>query len=310
MTNSVGTKRNKKRINKKHLIFYIALIALPLLQYIIFYIVVNINTFVLAFQNYDGFTDKVTPAGLDNIKKAFSDLFTDPEFRIMFRNSTICFLYTLFFGIPFSLLVSYYMFKKWKFHGMFRVILYLPQIVSNVALVTMFRVFVDYGVPMIWKAMTGNVIQGLYTNNETAFGTMLFFSIWFGVGSQILMYSSSMGGINDSLIEASEIDGANYWQQFWHVVLPSILSTISTFVIVTFAGFFTNQMSLFSFGGQNVSTRFYTFGYYLYMKLQTNATNKTLWQYLASLSITFTLFMVPIVFFLRFLMKKFGPSED
>ena len=302
--------RRKKKINKKHLLFYIALIALPLLQYAIFYIFVNVNTFVLAFQDYDAFTEKGQFVGLQNIKEAFNDLFNNPDFLIMFKNSAICFVYTLLFGIPFSLMVSYYMFKKWKFSGFFRVILYLPQIVSNVALVTMFRIFVDYGVPYIWKAITGEVIQGLYTNNETAFGTMLFFSIWFGVGSQILMYSSSMSNINESLIEASQIDGANYWQQFWHVVLPSIFSTLSTFVIVTFAGFFTNQMSLFSFGGQNVSPRFYTFGYYLYMKLQTNATNKSLWPYLASLSIIFTVIMVPIVFSLRFILKKFGPSED
>ena len=100
-------KRRKKRLK---LAFYLGLIALPMLQYIIFYIYVNINSFVLAFQTVDLYGN-VEFVGFDNFKQAIVDLFTEVRFAYIAGNSMKIYVATLFVGLPMAYIFSYYIYR-------------------------------------------------------------------------------------------------------------------------------------------------------------------------------------------------------
>ena len=113
---------NKK---KKRLIFYIAVIALPVLQFAIFYLYVNFNSVILAFQKYVppaegevGF--KKVFANFDNFKVAFATLANGWN---MIANSLRMIACELFIGLPLALLFSFYVYKKFFLSGLFKVML-------------------------------------------------------------------------------------------------------------------------------------------------------------------------------------------
>ena len=98
----------------KRLIFYIAVVALPVLQFVIFYLYVNFNSIILAFQKYVppatgevGF--RKVFANFDNFEVAFSTLVNGWN---MIANSLRMIACELFIGLPLALLFSFYIYKK------------------------------------------------------------------------------------------------------------------------------------------------------------------------------------------------------
>ena len=303
------TIQKKKKMNTRKLMFYICLIALPTLQYIIFYIGVNFNSFLLAFRSFDRLSGEYSWAGLSNFQQAFSDSFMSKMGHIRLKNSLIVFSCSLLIVMSLGILFSYYIYKGKIFSEFFKTIIFLPQMISGLVFVIIFMNLVDSGIPIIVEALTGKKIQGLYANIETQFETVLFFSIWSSFGSSMLMYLTAMSSINESVVEAAKIDGDSFLKEFWYITLPAIWPTFTTFLIVSVAQLFTNQMNLFSFGGQYVSADMHTVGYYIFRELYINQSNKSAWPPLAALGLILTLIIVSTVNLIRYLCNKYGPSE-
>ena len=294
----------------KKLLFYCALVALPVLQFTIFYIYVNINSIILAFQSYDTFSGKYDFVGFANIGSVLKEIFTEPSMLQQIGNSLIAFAFTTLLGITLSILFSYYIYKNGKFSGIFKTVLFLPQIISALVLVIIFKYFVEMAIPEIWLHMTGNKIEGLFTNPDTMFGTVVFFTLWVGFGTQVLMYVAAMYGINEAIVEAARIDGVGFMGELWYITIPSIWPTISTFIVVGFANLFNNQLNLYSFGANTVPENIRTIGYHLYVNLLDNSTKMAAWPELAAKGLVFTIIIMPFVYGSKYLLNRFGPKED
>ena len=55
--------------------------------------------------------------------------------------------------------------------------------------------------------------------------TVILFSVWKNMGYYMVIYLAGLQGCNPDLNEAAELDGANRWQQFWHITLPQLRPT-------------------------------------------------------------------------------------
>ena len=295
--------------NRKRLLFYCAVLALPILQFCVFYIGVNLNSVLLAFRRYDFGTGGFVWAGFDNLEQACRDLIELDMFRSSAKNSIIVFLFTQLFGISFALIFSYFIYKKMTGSGFFKVILFMPQIVSSVVMVIIYKYFVERAYSAVVEMLTGNTAEGLLASPDTRFGTILFFTIWAGFGTQVLMYTSAMGGISESVVDAARIDGASPLREFWNITIPGVWSTLVTFVTVGVAHIFTNQMNLYSFYGTQADYDLYTFGYFLYKSVQ-ETKSMTNYPYIASFGLIFTVIAVPLTFAVKWLFERFGPKTD
>lgn len=69
-------------------------------------------------------------------------------------------------------------------------------------------------------------------DTKLVFPAIMLLSIWQGVGFQMVIYLAGLQEIPDSLYEAAQVDGANRWQQFWHITLPQLRNT-TIFVILS-----------------------------------------------------------------------------
>lgn len=303
-------KNVRKRTLSRQL-FYLAVILLPLIQFAIFYIYVNFNSFAMAFQLYEPNVDTlgytVSFAGWENFEKAIEIL---TENAYMITNSLTMYAFGLLFGTTFSIIFSYYIYKKYVFSGVFRVMLFLPQIISGLIFAVLFKFIVTDVYEQLGVVLTGEKFVGLLDGQDTRFGTVIFFNLWISFGVSVLMYSNSMSAIDPSLVESAQLDGANTLQEFVWITLPSIYPTLVSFLVIGITGIFTNQNGLFDMFGTNANTAA-TLGYYLFMVVESaDLDTVPSFSQISALSLVLTFIMVPITLVARNVLNRVGPSVD
>ena len=291
------------------LIFCLIILFVPVLQFSIFYIGVNVNSFVMAFQKYE--IDELTGMGsfvgngFENFKTMWVEITEGGKFGFAFKNSLSAFFWVTLVGMTLSLVFSLYIFKKMPAHGIFRVLLFAPSVLSAIVTVTMYKFFVESAIPVLLNMPDG---MGLLSNPDTGMSTIIFFNVWISFGTQILMYSGAMNGIDPSITEAAKLDGANPFVEFFQIILPLIFPTIQTFLVTGVASIFINQLNLVAFKGLQAKPEFVTVGYYLFKDAQ--AATQARMPVLATYGVCLTVIAVPLTLLTRGALEKFGPSVD
>ncbi len=300
----------------KRLIFYICMIALFVIETAVFYIYVNASSFVLAFQKYSNALSGYEAhfAGLENFKKVIQVL-QEPTNAGMIELSLIMYAFSVCFSMTTSLFLSYYIYKKMIFAGFFRTILFVPTVVSAVVMVCIYKYAVNDIYMIIFNKDTG-LLKGDAT---TMMFTVIGYMLWMGYGTDILLYTGAMSGINDSVVEASQLDGCNAIQEFWYITLPSIFPTLVTFIVSGLAGVFTNQLQLYTFFGNR--SQIQCVGYFMYVNnllspgLVPRAGSELVGGYLtytelSAMGLMVTGVTLPVVLTVRYLLNRFGPRVD
>ncbi len=306
------TKKVHLKKDTKDLIFVILLVALPLLQFFIFYVCVNINSILLAFKKYD-INNNVSFAGFDNFKQLFIDFKSFTLYKVALKNSTLVFLIGCPISLTLALLFSYYIYKKnSKFANIFKIVLFLPSVIPAIALATMFVQITDSAYPKLMQLLFNKEVFGLLQNPKSTIGTIIFYNIWCSFGVNMLLLISAMSSINPSMIEAAKIDGVSFFQEFIYITFPQIFGTIKTLLIVSVGGFFVNSASIVSFYGTTADESVYTIGYYIYKETVNLSLNNSQVGVpkLAAFGILLTVITLPIVYVLRYVLERFGPKTN
>ena len=138
---TVCSANNNKQSNKKpwykdkKKIFYYSLMALPLLQFCIFYIGVNFRSILLAFQKYDNMSEVefqfLSGNIFQNFKLVYENFFVHKFLAEALLNSALLWLLSTFTGTVLAIFFSFYIFKRKKAGRMFRFILFLPSILPS-----------------------------------------------------------------------------------------------------------------------------------------------------------------------------------
>lgn len=306
--NETGLLKKQARAAKwKSYVFPTVMLAYPVVQVLIFYFGVNINSLLLAFKLYDD-AGGYTWAGFENFRTVFYELFHDPTFSAGIRNSLITLAVSVFITTPLSTLFSYYVYKRYRGAEFFKVMLVLPMITSTLVMVLTFTGFVDRFLPQFMEKHFGVNMVNLVSNTNTQLYVLLFYAVLVGFGSSSLLYLGAMNGISPEMIEAGKMDGVTPFREFIHLVVPSIYGTFGTLIIVAVAGVFTNQLNLYSFFGTGAQPQNSTIGYYLYT--QTQAASVAGYPRLATMGIIFTLIVAPVTLLVRYIINKFDPMGE
>ena len=294
----------KRKGDRGEALFYAAIVAFPLLQILVFYFYVNFNSILLCFKDW-GASEK-TPhwVGFEN----FKDLWKDVENNILidaFKNSILVWIFVSGLGTFLSILFSYYIFKKWATGKMFKFFLFLPSVVPSLLFVIIYRFFMDEALPgymldVFGKKMQGGLFSGPY---DTIMPVVIFFNVWVCFGSQVLIYTGAMDQITPDILEAGKIDGVSSTQEFFKIVIPMILPTVSTFVVASVATIFTNQAGLYAFGGDKYTSENSTLGSYLYTLVDDAGVYDT-YGYASALGVVCTCIAIPLTMGVRKLLNR------
>lgn len=297
-----------KRAKRNTTLFYVSLMALPVAQFLFFYIGVNFRSLLYAFQKIDVVTNKTTWT-IKNFTNIFHSFKTSNLYLDLFKTSILSYLITLIVGVPLGLFFSFYIAEKLPGASAFRVILFLPSIISSVTLVSIYSACVNQALPALMNDLFGKAMKGGLDNENTRYFTIMFYNVLISFGASVLMYSNSMSAIAPEIIEAGKLDGATGMKKFIYIVFPQVFGTLSTFLIMGVAGIFTSQIELFSFYEASAPSEVRTFGYHLYVHAQL-ATNEAEYPALAALGLLLTAIAVPLTMLVKWLLQKYGFSEE
>lgn len=308
--------------NQKRNLFFGLMVTVPIIIFVIFYGVINFNTLLLAFRKYEPLPDsdvgyKISFAGLENFSVVLRMLAYNENWK-MVTNSLVLWAFKLFVGLSFSIIFSYYVYKKAAGSRFFRVVLFLPNIISNLIMVYLFRYFVNNALVSVF-----NLKLGLLDNPNTNFATILFFNLWLGFAGQTLMFTSSMSSINESVVESAQIDGVNTVNELFYITIPMIYPTFTTFVVISLAEIFVDQMSLITFYDKfSILPNLRTVGYYLFQQAyESEVIPNTSWEtnhdygklsysQLSAFGVMISAVIIPTSFGVRKVLNLVSPSED
>ncbi|MFV0288634.1 MAG: carbohydrate ABC transporter permease [Mycoplasmatales bacterium] len=206
-----------------------------------FYILPILIAVVISFTDMDlasmGNLSLLNFIGFDN----YRDLFTDEEFRKVLFNT----FYYVIIGVPlvviFSLLIATAINSlSQKTSEIFRGIYYLPSITNIVAVsfVWMFLYSTSNGL-INYILMNSNIIQEpikWLTDPSVAKLSLIILSLWKGIGLNMIIFLAAIKGIPQDYYEASVIDGANRFQQYFKITIPQLRYAIFFVIITTTIG--------------------------------------------------------------------------
>lgn len=311
LANSMSSRTRKK------IIFLFIFLLFPTVQFLIFYVGVNFNSLLLSIQEYQVVDNRgqYVITGFDNFVKVFENIFINGELLTAIKNSAIQFIVGLVLGIPVHVMVAYVVFKEVPLGGFLKIMLFMPSMISSLVFVSTFRFLVQEGAPIIFEdEMLALLLQG---RSYDDFWLILMFAQWMNFSNGLIIYLSAMCSISTDIIEYGQLEPMSTIQELWYVIIPSIFPTITTYLVVSIAGFFTNYGYFVSFfrvntdGGMSLGgNMFDTLGYVFFVGLLNGDQGLEFYPYASAAGIVFTLIAAPLTLLVKHLLEKYGPSED
>lgn len=209
------------------------LMLLPTIVFFVVFCYVPMVGLLMAFEDYKPnlglFRSEFV--GLENFATFFNSVYCWRVIRNTLWLSGLQLVIVFPFTILFALLLNELGSKKYK--RTVQTISYMPNFISMVVVAGIIIDFCasDGAITSIVGAITGNY-QNLLSLPGAWRPIYIISDIWQGVGFGSIIYVAALAGIDKSLYEAAEIDGANRFQRILHVTIPGILDTIMIMLIL------------------------------------------------------------------------------
>lgn len=312
-----GIKRkNKKKKHASDIVFICVMLAIPVLHFCLFWLYINIDTVFLSFQRFDSDTGTWLWAGGQNYAALWREFVR--EGSVLPRavlNSFSVFLWNDFVIVPISIFCAFILYKKMPLGGAFKVIFFLPSIISVVVLTLaysfMFDVSLGFLPALLKKLGLGGSIpfDGYFGDSRYAWWMILIYGLWSGIGYNIVLVSGAMARVPEEIIEAGKLDGLSAMKELIHVTVPLIGSTIGTLLLlgttVIFTYFLQPQLLL---GGSADVVGGYTIALYIVLNVKSAGTAEMAMG--ATIGVICALVGTPIVFLCRKAIDKTLPAYE
>lgn len=217
--------------------FIIACVLPATLLFFVFMILPTLNVFRMSLFERGAYSPTETFVGLSNFKA----LFQDPKFITAMQNTILLIVVvttvTFFFAIVFAAILTR---EKIKGQNFFRIIFYIPNILSVVVIAGIFSAIYQPENGMlnsILSFFSGETVMILWKDQPLVIISIIIAMVWQAIGYYMVMYMASMSAIPMSLYESSGLDGAGRMTQFFQITLPliwtNIRTTLTFFIIST-----------------------------------------------------------------------------
>ncbi|MEU2179495.1 carbohydrate ABC transporter permease [Streptomyces thermolilacinus] len=208
-------------------------LAAPLALLITFTYVPVVSMITYSFTDWDGVSPDRAFTGVDN----YVQIFTRPElFRVFFVSGYYLAASALQIGVAlyFATVLSFNL----RFRNFFKGILFFPYLINGVAIGFVFLYFFqDGGTLDSLLAWFGVSTEHAWLGDPTSANTSLAgVSVWRFTGLNFVLFLGAIQSVPGELYEAAQLDGAGKWQQFRHIIAPSIKPVLSLSVILAISG--------------------------------------------------------------------------
>lgn len=200
---------------------------------------------------------KILPGFIERIGfKNFSNFFTSPALRgplvrILVWNFAFAFfsvLMTFSLGLGIAILFND---KKFPAKKLFRSLLLIPYTIPSLITILIWRGMMNPEVGVINNLLKAwfDFSPPWFTDGSWAKLAILIVNLWLGYPYFMLICSGALQSIPSDIYEASRVDGAGAWQQFWRITLPLLLVAVGPLMLASFTFNFNNFNLIFLFIG-------------------------------------------------------------
>ena len=217
--------------------FLTACISPAVILFTIFMILPTVNVFRMSLYERSAFSAKEKFVGMKN----FANLLNDTAFIRSMQNTLLLIVVVTVITMSLALIFAYILTKE-KIHGQgfFRVVFYIPNILSVVVISGIFS-----AVYQTENGMLNSIIESfanlqehiLWKGEKMVMVSIIIAMVWQAIGYYMVMYMASMAAVPGSLYESSALDGANRVTQFFQITIPliwtNIRTTLTFFIIST-----------------------------------------------------------------------------
>lgn len=208
-------------------IFVGLIFVLPaLLGTFLFIIIPVIFSFGLSFYDWN-LINTPTFVGLKN----YQAIFTDALFYKILLNTIVYAFSTSFFGVIIPLILAFVINSKIRGSEFFKTAYFLPFVTPMVVIAVIWQWIFDPNIGILNHFLHLH-INWLYDTNF-AMPAVIIVSVWKLIGYNMVIFLAGLSSINQSLFEATKIDGANHFDTFRYVTVPLLSPTIFFVVIIT-----------------------------------------------------------------------------
>ena len=259
----------KNRRKRERNLFILVCLLPALILFFTFLIYPTIEVFRMSLFKWGGFSNNQQFVGLDN----FKILWQDENFFRTIQNTILLIvvvtLFTIVLAVLFAAILST---EKIRGNNFFRIIFYIPNILSIVVIAGIFAAIYDPKAGLL-NAVLPEAWNKLWLGDQSVVIYSLAFAlIWQAIGYYMVMYMAGMANIPASLYEAADLDGAGKIGKFFNVTLPliwnSIRTTLTFFIISTINLSFL-LVQILTDGGPDGSTE--VFLSYMFKQAYTNS---------------------------------------
>ena len=228
---------------------------------IVFFFIPFFQTFGLSFFDYSSSIYNPTFNGIDNYIK----LFKEPIFYKVMFNTFLYLVIAVPFLVTFPLFLAILINQKIRGITLYKILLYLPVIVSIVVAAIAFKwLYAGQGILNYILTLFHLEPIGWLVDTKWALFSVAIVTIWKGIGYYMMIYLAALMSVPQDLYEACDIDGANFLTKHLTVTIPHIMPTIalvSTISTISAMKVFA-EIYVMTKGGPLNSTK--TIVYYIY----------------------------------------------
>ena len=207
---------------KQRLIFILISLAVPVLLLVGFVVFPAVDLFRMSFTDWDGLSPTSNFIWFEN----YIDMFHNPDLWQSLRNNAVYFFAHLLM-IPVELAFAVLLNSKLRGAKFYKTMVFMPYIINGVAISYAFSYFfspINGAFDSILEALKlGMLSQSWLSDPKIVNFVLAFVSLWRYSGYHIVLFLAALQSVSRDIQEAAIIDGANTWQMFRYIQIPSIM---------------------------------------------------------------------------------------
>lgn len=292
-----------RSLQKGKYIFIVTFLFLPVVNFCIFYIGINFNSILMAFQKQIGYRFEWS---FYNFRNLFNAMSADSQSLIVaIKNTAMFFVLDTIIMFPLTFYITYCFYKKLAGSKIFRVIIFLPSIMPGMVAVTVFKNMFGFEgiINNILDLMHIPRIPAVLDSDTYAIYGVLFYCFWAGMSANVLLFQGGMRRIPEEVLEAAQIDGCTNTRELFNVIIPMMYGTLSTLLVLNVSSVFTVSGPILLLTGGYHNTQ--TISFWIY-----DQTMSAQYNFPAAAGMFFTLVALPLVIVTRKLVNHFDPAVD
>lgn len=210
---------------------YYAFTIPSLILYSLVLIVPILLGFYYSTTNWNGISPTYEQVGLENFLTQITDKTFHYSLRFTLAYTVNVVLVIVVIGFFTAVFLNYF---RSKLKTLYKTLLFFPALIAPIVVSLIFKQIYAGVLPWLGQLLGLEFLsKNLMGNMDTLRHTIEYVHMWYGMAVPVVLYTAGLQMVPEEIYDASRIDGANFFQRLWHIIIPYMVPIINIVFILT-----------------------------------------------------------------------------